>query len=82
MLTLLINFEYIRDSKVKNNIGGVNKNLQANSEEAEFHETNIYTNYNEAINTYCSIQWLICENPNNYDWTKENMQPKRLNAWI
>ncbi len=82
MLTLLINFEYIRDSKVKNNIGGVNINQQANSEEAEFHQTNIYTNYNEAINTYRSIQWLICENPNGYDWTKENMQHKHLNAWI
>lgn len=82
MLTLLIYFEYIRDSKVKNNIGGVNKNLQANSEEAEFHETNIYTNYNEAIMTYKAIQWIICENPNGYDWTKENMQYKSFNAWI
>ena len=82
MLTLLIYFEYIRDSKVKNNIGGVNINKQVNSNEAEFHETNIYTNYNEGVDTYKAIQWIICENPNNYDWTKENMQPKRLNAWI
>ena len=82
MLTLLIYFEYIRDSKVKNNIGGVLINSQANSTEAEFHETNIYTNYNMGIRTYKAIQWIICDNPNNYDWTKENMQTKGLNAWI
>lgn len=82
MLVLLINFEYIRDSKVKNNIGGVNKNVQANSSEAEFHETNIYSNYNDAINTYWAIQWVICDNPDGYDWSKENMQKKLLNAWI
>jgi len=82
MLTLLIYFEYIRDSKVKNNIGGVNKNLQANSEEAAFHETNIYTNYNKAITTFKAIQWYICDNPNGYDYDKFNGQHKSLNAWI
>lgn len=82
MLALLINFEYIRDSKVKTNIGGVNKNQQANSNEAEFHETNIYSNYNDAIRTFKAIQWLICDNPNNYDWSAYNGQKKGLNAWI
>lgn len=82
MLTLLIYFEYIRDSKVKNNIGGVNINTQANSEQAQFHETNIYTNYNAAITTFKAIQWLICNNPNAYDWNKYNGQHKSLNSWI
>jgi len=82
MLTLLIYFEYIRDSKVKNNIGGVNINKQVNSEQAFFHETNIYTNYNDAIRTFKAIQWIICDNPNNYDWQKYNGQHKSVNAWI
>ena len=82
VLTLLINFEFIRDSKIKANIGGVNTNNQANSEPASFHETNIYTNYNSAISSYRAIQWIICDNPNDYDWDKFNGQHKGSNAWI
>lgn len=82
MLTLFIYFEYIRDSKIKNNISGPQINAQANSTEPEFHQTNIYSNYNHALHTFWAIQWIICENPNGYDWTKENMQTLKLNAWI
>jgi len=82
MLVLFIYFEFIRDSKVKNNIGGVNINTQVNSTEAEFHQTNIYTNYNEGLHSYWAIQKTICDNPNNYDWSKYNGQNKRLNSWI
>lgn len=82
MLTTFIYFEYLRDSKVKNNIGGPNINVQVNSNEAEFHQTNIYSNYNEGLDTYWAIQWIICDNPNSYDWDKYNGQTKKLNSWI
>lgn len=72
MLKLFVYFYYLRDLPVKNNIGGIKKNEQANSTEANFFETNIFTNYNEAISTFWAIQWIICDNPNNYDWGKYN----------
>jgi hypothetical protein len=69
MLGMFINFEYIRDQPVKNNIGGPQVNVQANSSEPANIKTNLFTNYNEAISTYKSIQWIIHVNPNNYDWS-------------
>lgn len=82
MLIDFIYFEYLRDSKTKVNIGGVNKNIQANSEEAPYHITNIYTNYNQAIESYDTIQWIICDNPNNYDWTDYNGQRKEKTSYL
>lgn len=72
MLSLFINFEYIRDQPVKNNIGGPQVNVQANSTEPSNIKTNLFTNYNEGINTFHAIQWIICDNPNNYDWSAFN----------
>ena len=82
MLSLFIYFEYLRDQPVKNNIAGPQLNDQANSTAATSTQTNIYTNYNEGLETYKSIQWYICDNPNNYDYTKENMQGKELIGYI
>jgi len=82
MLSLFIYFEYLRDTKVKNNIGGIQNNVQANSVEAEFSTSNIYTNYNEALESYWAIQWLICENANGYDWSDYNGQVKHLISMI
>ena len=72
MLGMFINFEYIRDQPVKNNIGGPQVNQQVNSYEPSNIKTNLFTNYNEAISTYKSIQWIIHVNPNNYDWSSFN----------
>lgn len=74
MLSKFIYFEWLRDAVTKNNISGPQKNEQANSEAANMDATNIYTNYNSALETFCSIQWLILDNPNNYDWSKYNGQ--------
>lgn len=82
MLGLFIYFEFVRDQKVKNNIGGITKNEQANSIEAGFRESNIYTNYNQSLESYWAVQWLICDNPNGYDYDKYNGQIKGLISLI
>jgi len=82
MLALFIYCEWLRDQETKNNISGPQKNVQANSEAASMAETNFYTNYNEAIESYCNIQLTICKNPNNYDWTLYNGQTKEFNSFI
>ena len=82
MLSLFIYFEYLRDQPVKNNIAGPQLNDQANSTMATSTQTNMFTNYNEALESYNAIQWYICNNPDNYDYTKENMQNKELIGFV
>lgn len=82
MLSLFIFFEFTRDQPVKNAIGGNMISEQANSREAASYETNIFTNYNQALETYWAIQWIICDNPNGYDWSKFNGQTKNLISLI
>jgi len=72
MLLGFLYWEYIGDSKVKADIGGIYKNQQANGEEASFGGSKVYKNYNESISTYCSIQWCICRNPDSYDYDLYN----------
>jgi len=78
MLGLFIYFEYLRDQFAKNNIGGMQKNEQANSTALDSQGTNVYTNYNEALETYCSIQWYITTNPDNYDYDNYNGQYQEI----
>ena len=82
MLSFFIYFEYLRDQPVKNNIGGPQVNEQANSTAATTSQTNIVTNYNGGLNSYWSIQWLICDNPDNFDYTKFNGQLKEVIGYI
>jgi len=82
MLSLFIYFEYLRDQPVKNNIGGPQVNDQANSTAADWSQTNVFTNYNEALESYHSIQWYICNNPDNYDYTNYNGQRKALIGFV
>lgn len=82
MLSLFVYFEYLRDQPAKNNIGGMQLNEQANSTASTYSQTNIFTNYNEAIDSYCAIQWYICDNPNNYDYSKYNGQYKAIIGYI
>ena len=82
MLVLFIYFEYLRDQPVKNNIGGGQINQQVNSVQADFTQTNIYTNYNQAIDSFWAIQWTINDNVNNYDWTDFNGIFKRKTSAI
>jgi len=78
MLGLFIYFEFTRDQPIKNTIAGNKKNKGANSEGARFIDTNIYTNYNQGIATYKTIQWCICYNPDDYDYENFNGQCKGL----
>lgn len=83
MLGLFIYFEFLRDQKTKNNIAGPQKNEQANATSANYAETNIFTNYNQALESYWAIQWYICEeNPNQYDYDNYNGQNKALISLI
>lgn len=72
MLTKLIYFYYLRDLPVKKTIGGINHNIQANADQSLFSESNLYSVYNEGVKSYQVIQWIICDNPNSYDWAKFN----------
>ena len=78
MLSLFIYWEYLRDQFAKNNIGGMQKNEQANSTALDSQGTNVYTNYNEALETYCEIQWYITNNPDAYDYDSYNGQYKEI----
>lgn len=70
MLSLLIFFHYTRDQPVKNTIGGNTVNEQSNSRQAIPQESIMFTNYNQGIDSYWAIQWIICDNPNGFDWDK------------
>ena len=72
MLASFINFEYVRDQPSKNNIAGNMSNIQANSEAPSPINTNLITNYNDGVSDFNAIQWLICDNPNSYDWSTYN----------
>lgn len=82
MLVGFIYYSFIRDSKNKKNIGGTNKNKQANSESLPFVETNINRVYNDAVATYKFIQYYICWNPEGYDYKKYNGQKKAFNNLV
>ena len=83
MLLLFIYWEYLRDQPIKNNIAGNTINIQANSEQAVSSQTNMYTNYNKALETYWNIQWYIyIYNPNDYDYSKFAGQRKDYLSYI
>ena len=68
MLVSFIHFEYVRDQPIMNNIAGNQANVQANSTTPSNISTNIVSNYNEGLQTYWSIQWLISRNFDSYEW--------------
>ena len=83
MLTMLRKFifwEYVRNQKVKNTGTGNVVSSNEASREAEFAESRLYTTYNEAIKSYDSIQWYICQNLNTYP--KFNGTIKRKTSWL
>ena len=66
MLVGFIYFEYTRFQKIQNTITG-NVNAQNEvSTMASWGETNIYINYNKAIDSYKAIQYHISLNEANY----------------
>ncbi len=80
MLKGLIYFEYVRDQKFKNTVAGTKKLKVENSEDTGFSNSRIYKNYNNAIITYQTIQWFICDNSLSY--LAYNGQKKQKNYWL
>lgn len=71
MLLGLVYFHYVRDQRIKNTVSG---NVQNQSELATMHNqsSGMVLRYNEAVDTYCEIQWYIDDNIGTYP--EENMQ--------
>lgn len=59
MLLGFIYFEYMRDQSYKPTSGGIVKNKNENSREASFDENGIKNRYNDAIDSYHTIQWYL-----------------------
>lgn len=72
MLKTMIFFRYTRDQKVKNTITGNVVNQNNVSREARNGETNMRRLYNDILQTKNAIQWRICKNPNDLDYTDYN----------
>ena len=82
MLRLMIYFDYVRDVNFEVSITGATTGSYSNSEVARIVETRAIENWNEGIKSYCNIQWYIDDNPNDYDYSLENMQPKKTISWL
>jgi len=67
MLVGFIAFEFLRDEMVKKNIGGLQKNEQANSQIASFQSSDLLTLHNRAVSTFEAIRWFINEDLTLYD---------------
>jgi hypothetical protein len=72
LLKSMIYFYYTRDQKVKNTITGNVVNQNNVSREASFAESNIKRIYNDILKTRNAIQWRICKNADDLDYTKYN----------
>lgn len=82
MLKYFIFFEYARDNQFDFSITGATKNRFSNSEIAVINHTNAERNYNLGIETYHSIQWYICDNPDAYDYDNYNGENKDFISWL
>lgn len=78
MLLGFIYWEYVGKNNVKLNIGGTYSNDQDNGTAVGLNASNVYDNYNQAIGTYSAIQWCICNNPDNYDYSLYNGIKKEI----
>lgn len=79
MILGFIYFEYVRDEKFKATMSGIVVSANEVSRESGFTEFNLYSRYNESIDTYDSIQWYICKNKTSY--TEFNGQSKSRSHW-
>ncbi len=80
MCEKFIFWEYVRDQKVKNTSSGNVVNDNEASREASFPESRLYQIYNQGIESYKSIQWLICDNSS--DYPTYNGVNKRKTSWL
>lgn len=79
MLLGFIYWEYVKAQKIKNTITGNVAQQNETSREACWVESNIYSNYNEAVKTYKTIQWYV--NKNSTDYPDYNGLSKQLAHW-
>ena len=80
MLEKFIFWEYTRDQKVRNTPSGNVANEVEASRETNFPASRIYTNYNKGIDSYCAIQWFICDNLS--DYPTFNGLTKEKTSWL
>jgi hypothetical protein len=80
MIEKFVFWKYVRDQKVSNTNTGNIVNSNEVSRETSFSESKLYQIYNEAIKTYCNIQWYICDNSNLYPEFEGIV--KRKTSWL
>jgi hypothetical protein len=80
MIEKFIYWKYTRDQKVRNTPSGNVVNENEASRETDFPATRIYTTYNEGVESYCSIQWYICDNST--DYPTYNGITKQKTSWL
>jgi len=73
---------YSRDQKTKNTVSGNVTNSFSVSKLSSNFATNMVRVYNDSIEWYNSIQWRICENPNNYDYDNYNGKTKQIISFV
>jgi len=82
MLKGFVYFEYIKDQvNQTTSIGLVLPNGE-NSDRATTLYSMMYTRYNEAAASHKAIQRYICLNPDSYDYSEFNGNPKGFAYWI
>jgi hypothetical protein len=80
MLKGFIYFHWLRDQFSQNVISGAVKNDYSNSVQARMVETNMESNFNEAIESYQQIQWYIEDNLDLYPLY--NGKKKEAISWL
>lgn len=80
MLLGFIYWEWVREQKVKQTIGGAVVNSSEVSREASGVESNTFSRYNAGIETYTAIQWWIIEHSS--DYPDFNGQQKKIASWL
>lgn len=80
MLLGFVYWEYMKEDKFKPTPSGVVVGQSEVNREAGFTENNIYEKYNNAVKSYCTIQWYIRNNSESYPTF--NGIRKSLSYWI
>jgi hypothetical protein len=82
LLKGFIYFEYAKD--LINQMTSIGNTVPTgeNSEKATTLYTTFYNRYNEAVRSYRVIQYYICSNPENYDYSAFKGNKKMFNTWL
>lgn len=80
MLTCFIYWEFVKDQNFSNTVTGFVEASHELGEGANLYKTNVTEIYNDAVESYYTIQWYICENEN--DYLEFNGQRKGKTSWL